>query len=308
MTTQVKKAIVYVEWQDPNAEPKQIEVQYNPTEYSIDTQVTIGEVAIPGIEMPLQQFVRGNAEKLTLDLFFDTTEHGTGKGAVSVTTETDKIYQLIKIEPKRHAPPILTFVWSDSFPGSSVGGAPGAVAAGGGGRGRGQRRRVRARRRLGLARQSAPQRVPLRDGADQTEVHTVFSGRRAAARDTQRHAARVRDAGGPAQTAQSEFAGPHARPCRGTGRRARFDRQAILRPAERLARHRRPEFDLRPAPADAGQGPPDSPAGVGECDGRHDASKTGAGFRRILRPALRAARSRRGADRIRDPRRDRGDL
>jgi nucleoid-associated protein YgaU len=128
MTTQVKKAIVYVEWQDPNAEPKQIEVQYNPTEYSIDTQVTIGEVAIPGIEMPLQQFVRGNAEKLTLDLFFDTTEHGTGKGAVSVTTETDKIYQLIKIEPKRHAPPILTFVWSDSFPGSSVGGAPGAVA------------------------------------------------------------------------------------------------------------------------------------------------------------------------------------
>ena len=128
MTTQVKKAIIYVEWQDPNHQPKQIEVQYNPTEYSLDKQVTIGEVAIPGIDAPLQQFVRGNAEKLSLDLFFDTTEHGTGQGAVSVTTETDKIYQLIKIEPKRHAPPILTFVWSDSFPGSSVGGAPGNVA------------------------------------------------------------------------------------------------------------------------------------------------------------------------------------
>jgi nucleoid-associated protein YgaU len=129
MTTQVKKAIIYVEWQDPTHEPKQIEVQYNPTEYSIDKQVTIGEVAIPGIDAPLQQFVRGSAEKLSLDLFFDTTEHGTGQGAVSVTTETDKIYQLIKIEPKRHAPPILTFVWGgDSFPGSSVGGAPGNVA------------------------------------------------------------------------------------------------------------------------------------------------------------------------------------
>ena len=128
MTTQVKKAIIYVDWQDRNREPKQIEVQYNPTEYSIDKQVTIGEVPIPGIDAPLQQFVRGNAEKLSLDLFFDTTEHGTGQGAVSVTTETDKIYQLIKIEPERHAPPILTFVWSDSFPGSSVGGAPGSVA------------------------------------------------------------------------------------------------------------------------------------------------------------------------------------
>ena len=128
MTTQVKKAIIYVEWQDSTREPKQIEVQYNPTEYSLDKQVTIGEVGIPGIDAPLQQFVRGNAEKLSLDLFFDTTEHGTGQGAVSVTTETDKIYQLIKIEPERHAPPILTFVWSDSFPGSSVGGAPGSVA------------------------------------------------------------------------------------------------------------------------------------------------------------------------------------
>jgi nucleoid-associated protein YgaU len=90
--------------------------------------VTIGEVSIPGLDSPVQQFVRGNAEKLSLDLFFDTTEQGMGANAVSVTTETDKIYQLIKIEPERHAPPILTFVWSDQFPGSSIGGAPGSVA------------------------------------------------------------------------------------------------------------------------------------------------------------------------------------
>jgi len=127
--TQPKKAVIYVQWQDPTREPKKIDVQYNPTEYSLDKQVTLGEVAIPGLDAPLQQYVRGNAEKLTFDLFFDTTEHGTGSGAVSVTTETDKIYQLIKIEPERHAPPILTFVWSDQFPGSSIGGAPGSVAA-----------------------------------------------------------------------------------------------------------------------------------------------------------------------------------
>src|SRR5207237_5243384 len=32
------------------------------------------------------------------------------------------IYQLVKIEPTRHAPPICTFVWNDQFPGSSLGG------------------------------------------------------------------------------------------------------------------------------------------------------------------------------------------
>jgi hypothetical protein len=125
---QPKKAIIYVQWQDRNREPKKIDVQYNPTEFSLDKQVTLGEVTIPGLDTPVQQYVRGNAERLTFELFCDTTEQGMGPGAVSVTTETDKIYQLIKIEPERHAPPVLTFVWSDQFPGSSVGGAPGSVA------------------------------------------------------------------------------------------------------------------------------------------------------------------------------------
>lgn len=126
MSTQIKKACIYVEWQSRPGE--KIDVQYNPTEFTLDKGVTLGEVAIPGLDAPVQQFVRGNAEKLTLDLFFDTTSQGMGPGAVGVNTETDKIYQLIKIEPERHAPPILTFVWNDQFPGSTIGGAPGGAA------------------------------------------------------------------------------------------------------------------------------------------------------------------------------------
>jgi hypothetical protein len=127
MTTQVRKAVIQVKWHDKRGLQK-LEVQYNPTEYTLDKQVTLGEVTIPGIDAPVQQFVRGNAERLTLDLFFDTTDHGMGPGATSVTTETDKIYQLIKIEPKTHAPPILTFHWNDKFPGSSIGAPPGEIA------------------------------------------------------------------------------------------------------------------------------------------------------------------------------------
>lgn len=125
---QVAKAILRVEWDSPrNAE--MIELQYNPTELSWDKGAQIAEIAIPGLDAPLQQFVRGQAEKLTLELFFDTTDHGMGKGAVSVTTLTDRIYQLIKIEPTRHAPPICTFIWSDQFPGSSLEGNAGSAAS-----------------------------------------------------------------------------------------------------------------------------------------------------------------------------------
>jgi nucleoid-associated protein YgaU len=125
--TQLRKAIIRVYWEG-RSKPEDIEVQYNPTEYTFEKANQIAEIQIPGLDSPLQQFVRGQTEKLTLDLFFDTTEQGMGAGATSVTTETDKIYQLIKIEPKRHAPPILEFVWSNQIAGSNIGNAPGSVA------------------------------------------------------------------------------------------------------------------------------------------------------------------------------------
>ena len=126
---QVAKAILRVEWDSLQA-VEMIELQYNPTELSWDKSAQIAEIAIPGLDAPLQQFVRGQAEKLNLELFFDTTDHGMGKGAVSVTTLTDRVYQLIKIEPSRHAPPICTFIWNDQFPGSSLEGNAGSTASG----------------------------------------------------------------------------------------------------------------------------------------------------------------------------------
>lgn len=115
---QLAKAVIRVEWGPGNTE--EIKVQYNPNELSLDKSAQFAEIAIPGIDAPLQQFVRGQSERMTLELFFDTTEDGMGKGATSVTTETDKIYGLLKIIPDRHAPPICTFVWNDKFPGCDI--------------------------------------------------------------------------------------------------------------------------------------------------------------------------------------------
>ncbi len=96
------------------------EVQYNPTEFSLDKSAQLAEIGIPGLDSPIVQFVRGQVEKLSVDLFFDTTDHGTGAGATSVTTLTDPIYSLVKIEPAGHAPPIVTFAWNAAFPGANL--------------------------------------------------------------------------------------------------------------------------------------------------------------------------------------------
>ncbi len=130
---QVAKALLHVEWAgiiDGKPRTEDIPLQYNPTELSWDKGVQLAEISIPGLDAPLQQFVRGQAEKLTLELFFDTTdEGGMGKNAVSVIKYTDRIYQLLKIEPESHAPPICTFIWHEEFPGSTLNGKRGGASS-----------------------------------------------------------------------------------------------------------------------------------------------------------------------------------
>jgi hypothetical protein len=100
----------------PRGEP--LKVSFNPTEYTLTKGVQIAEVPVPGLDAPLLQFVRGQVETLSLDLFFDSTDGGTGKKARSVTEKTDQFYALVKIEKETHAPPICLFSWGGAcFPG-----------------------------------------------------------------------------------------------------------------------------------------------------------------------------------------------
>ncbi|MFF5289006.1 CIS tube protein [Paractinoplanes globisporus] len=98
-------------------------VQFNPTEYTLAKTNQIAEVPIPGLDSPILQFVRGQAETFAVELFFDSTEAGTAVNATPVTDSTDKFYDLIKIESGSHAPPVLLFSWGGThFPGRRAGG------------------------------------------------------------------------------------------------------------------------------------------------------------------------------------------
>jgi nucleoid-associated protein YgaU len=96
-----------------------LEVAYNPTEFTLNKAAQLAEIPIPGLDSPMLQFIRGQVETMTIDLFFDSTdEGGTGAHAEPVTDKTNLFYQLIKIDPATRAPPVVLFSWgADSFPG-----------------------------------------------------------------------------------------------------------------------------------------------------------------------------------------------
>ena len=94
------------------------DIFFNPTEYSLNKANQIAEIAIPGLDSPILQFIRGQNEKLTLDLFFDvrkinqdTTQTNPDRNVTDVRILTDRVYQLAKIHPDLHAPPRFRFIW-----------------------------------------------------------------------------------------------------------------------------------------------------------------------------------------------------
>ncbi|HXH95471.1 MAG TPA: LysM peptidoglycan-binding domain-containing protein [Thermoanaerobaculia bacterium] len=100
---------------------EEIEVSYNPTELTFSKSAQIAEIPIPGLDSPILQFVRGQTETLSVELFFDSTDDGMGDDATAVTEKTDRFYQLIKIDRSTHAPPVCRFIWGDKgFAGSKM--------------------------------------------------------------------------------------------------------------------------------------------------------------------------------------------
>lgn len=106
--SQLEKAVIEVIKGAPKElEGRPITVEFNPTEYSLDKSIDYGNQQIPGFSSPVTQFVSGDAETLSMELFFDTYEDGE-----DVRKEyTNKIDALLKVDGTIHGPPICRFVW-----------------------------------------------------------------------------------------------------------------------------------------------------------------------------------------------------
>ena len=86
--------------------PTPIPVMFNPPEYQLQVTNQFAEVGIPGLGSSLLQFVKGSAQTLTMELFFDTTDEG-----LDVRVFTALILNLTSLNSETHAPPRLLFLW-----------------------------------------------------------------------------------------------------------------------------------------------------------------------------------------------------
>lgn len=84
-----------------------IPLHFNPTEYQIQKSNSFAEIAIPGLESPPIQFVRGESEKLTAELLVDTSDTLEDVRVKYV----NRLRELMRINSELHAPPIVRLTW-----------------------------------------------------------------------------------------------------------------------------------------------------------------------------------------------------
>ena len=104
----------YLEIEQPRVDDPAVPLRFNPTEYQISKNNTFAEIAIPGLESPPIQFVRGAAEVLNVEFLVDTSDTLENVREKYV----DKLRNLLRINSELHAPPIVRFIWdTDTFRG-----------------------------------------------------------------------------------------------------------------------------------------------------------------------------------------------
>lgn len=84
-------------------------VDFNPTEYNQNASNAYAEAAIPGLQAPLIQYGRGEAQTLSLELLLDTHTYG---GDVDIReTQLRKLDGFLAVDGELHAPPPCRVVW-----------------------------------------------------------------------------------------------------------------------------------------------------------------------------------------------------
>lgn len=90
-----------------------IHALFNPEKYTISKSLQLAEVPIPGLDSPVVQYVRGQTEKISMELFFDTTDYGMADTVKDVRSLTTDVYKLLKVNGDLHAPLRVHLQWGN---------------------------------------------------------------------------------------------------------------------------------------------------------------------------------------------------
>jgi hypothetical protein len=106
-SSSLKKAIIHVLDARGNKK-REVPVLFYPSEYTIEKSNEFASINIPGLESPILQFTRGGLGTLSMELYFDSYEEDN-----DVRIYTDKVANLLNVDPELHAPPVLRFIWGN---------------------------------------------------------------------------------------------------------------------------------------------------------------------------------------------------
>lgn len=87
--------------------PKPIDVMFNPTDLSIERRSRFASMPVPGLQTPILQYVRGEADQLRLELFLDATKGGER----TVEQALEQLRRFVTIQGDLHAPPVMLLDW-----------------------------------------------------------------------------------------------------------------------------------------------------------------------------------------------------
>lgn len=93
---------------NPDADVHNVDVMFNPTEYTIDRAASYADQTAPGLPLPILQFVRGDTQTLRVELYLDGSNTRE-----SIAPQLEKLRYFIRIDPDLHAPPVARFEWGD---------------------------------------------------------------------------------------------------------------------------------------------------------------------------------------------------
>jgi nucleoid-associated protein YgaU len=111
----LKKATITV--LDGMDKDKVISVLFNPTDYSFERTNSYKATPVPGLGSPLLQFVNGECDQLSMELFLDDYTDPEGPTSLQqkekdpVTKRLSDLSKLLEIDRDLHAPPPVRFNW-----------------------------------------------------------------------------------------------------------------------------------------------------------------------------------------------------
>jgi hypothetical protein len=100
-------ALAKAEITDVSHPGKPVKVLFNPTDLSVDRGSHYAAMPVPGLAMPILQYIRGESDVLHLELFLDRTDQNANIEADLAQLET-----FVTIDSALHAPPVLQFTWA----------------------------------------------------------------------------------------------------------------------------------------------------------------------------------------------------